>query len=197
MNLVLDGKVLRTSATTVGELIRTLSSLDETRDRVVRSILIDGTELEEWHESSQVSIAPTSEVVVTTLPLRQAILETVVTCIEYLPRLIEGGLGITTYIQQGLEREALHAIPDLIDGLRWYSEFLSQLASLRSAERELSEIRLSNLNRVLSALVSALEKSDFTLFADLLEYELIPELEKGAEDIRRLRSTLTTEMVEK
>lgn len=197
MNLVLDGKVLRTSATTVGELIRTLSSLDETRDRVVRSILIDGTELEEWHESSQVSIAPTSEVVVTTLPLRQAILETVVTCIEYLPRLIEGGLGITTYIQQGLEREALHAIPDLIDGLRWYSEFLSQLASLRSAERELSEIRLSNLNRVLSALVSALEKSDFTLFADLLEYELIPELQKGAEDIRRLRSTLTTEMVEK
>lgn len=197
MNLVLDGKVLRTSATTVGELIRTLSSLDETRDRVVRSILIDGTELEEWHESSQVLIAPTSEVVVTTLPLRQAILETVVTCIEYLPRLIEGGLGITTYIQQGLEREALHAIPDLIDGLRWYSEFLSQLASLRSAERELSEIRLSNLNRVLSALVSALEKSDFTLFADLLEYELIPELQKGAEDIRRLRSTLTTEMVEK
>lgn len=197
MNLVLDGKVLRTSATTVGELIRTLSSLDETRDRVVRSILIDGTELEEWHESSQVSIAPTSEVVVTTLPLRQAILETVVTCIEYLPRLIEGGLGITTYIQQGLEREALHAIPDLIDGLRWYSEFLSQLASLRSAERELSEIRLSNLNGVLSALVSALEKSDFTLFADLLEYELIPELQKGAEDIRRLRSTLTTEMVEK
>lgn len=197
MNLVLDGKVLRTSATTVGELIRTLSSLDETRDRVVRSILIDGTELEEWHESSQVSIAPTSEVVVTTLPLRQAILETVVTCIEYLPRLIEGGLGITTYIQQGLEREALHAIPDLIDGLRWYSEFLAQLASLRSAERELSEIRLSNLNRVLSALVSALEKSDFTLFADLLEYELIPELQKGAEDIRRLRSTLTTEMVEK
>lgn len=194
MSLKVDGKIVNGSAETLGGLVQLLLALPECQERVIQSIVIDGVEVNDWDDSSSMPIAATSDVVVTTRPLAHALLETAASCREYLPRLIEGSMKIATQLQQGQPKEALGSIPDLIDGLQWYSEFLAYVASLAPEEKEPAQERVFSLNGILEQLVASLEGSDLTLLADLLEYELVPELESGHGYVELLIMNLSAKM---
>lgn len=197
MNLHLDGKAFGRVGghiSTLGALVQLLGELPELENRVIQSISIDGDEFDEWEESMSVTIAPEAEVHVVTRSVTQVLMETAMTCLDYLPRLKEGAITTATRIHEARDQEALELIQDLFQGLEWYTEVLGHIVWLEPQEQERGSFRLSTLNNILEQLLSAWDVKDLTLLADLLEYELAPELDTGVQYIKFFVANLSTDV---
>lgn len=181
MILVLDGKTISVNLngeTTLAEFLQYVVAMPECRQRVIDCVILNGSVVESWDESP-IPVGPNSEVHVSTRPLTRVLVETVASCREYLPRLIEGCVTAATFFHQGREGDAFAMMQDIIGGIQWYNEFLSHVLSLARKEYQELQRRLAALRQVLTQLMVSLEQRDVTLSADVLEYELVPELEAG------------------
>lgn len=197
MNVILDNNILEaipTGIRTLGALIHHVGSLPQLKQRVIQSITINGNELQGWDAGSSLPLPSDASVRITTRPLAHVLMETALSCRDYLPRLQEGAVSVAADFHQGRQAEAFDTMNDLIEGLNWYTEFLRNILTLRPREGERAASCLSSLNRILAELVGAWERQDFTLLADLLEYELVPELEAGTHYIEHLVANLSADL---
>ncbi|GEM_PF-3838448 len=197
MVLVVDGKSMAVQFdgdVTLGAVLQYVSALPECRQRVIERVAIDGAEVQSWDESSSIPVAAGSEVRVSTRPLGRVLLETTLSCKEYLPRLMEGCVGAAAAIQQGREAQALQTIHQLVEGVQWYDEFLRQIEALHPPAGNDVRIRLDLLQGALGQLMSSLERQDLTLVADVLEYELAPELQAGLGFVEVLLAGLAADL---
>lgn len=168
--------------------------LPECRGRTIDSVELNGVPIEFWDETSLLSISPDSEVRVCTRPVKRLLLETALSCRDYLPRLMQGCISTAVQLQRGRQQEAFVALQEIISGLHWYNEFLSQVVCFDLKVHGEARVRLDAFRKVLSQLLPCLEERDFALLADLLEYDLVPELEAGLAVVELLVSELSAEL---
>lgn len=181
MTISIDGKSFAVSLPdifTIEELIAEIQRLPVLDSRVIMSIAIDGNPVEDWDEPS-LTVVGDAEVAIETRSTHELISETASTCREYLPNLVHGATTIAVHLQQSREREAATLISDFVEGVSWYSSFLAHVGTLVPVYETESNSLLTSLNEVLEHVLSSWEQGDYTLVADLLEYELCPELERG------------------
>lgn len=197
MQVLLDGNVVNSvewSIRTVGDLIRRLSDLPGFRNRVVQAISVDGLELYDWTENSSIELPQDATIHVRTQSVAELIISTLQSAMEYLPRLDSGGVRAATLIHEGREREAFELVAQLVEGLEWYAQLLGNLSQLLPQEEQRASELLTALGNVLEELARSWEAQDHTLLADLLEYELPPEIEKGLEYVEELIRTNSIEL---
>lgn len=189
MNVFLDGKVVNMdgwSIRTVGELVRQLGNLPEFSNRVVETIEVDGLEVGDWERDSAVFLPDGATVHVKTQTVGDLLACAMQSAKEYLPRLGDGAVQAATLLQEGRSQQAFGLISLLIEGLHWYSEFLANLATLVPQEQQRVSVRLGELNAAMALVLDAWERQDQTLLADLLEYELSPELHRSLQYVEAL-----------
>ncbi|NLG87404.1 MAG: hypothetical protein GX489_09350 [Firmicutes bacterium] len=148
-----------------------------TQGRVLQTVTINGLSIDNWEEVlANTPFGNIKEVNLITIPINQALAETITSALEYLPQLEETLENTATLIQQGQEKEVGPVINRVIDGLEWYVQLLANIQTLLEPSKT---DRLNSMNTQLGKLVTAWENQDFSLVADLLRYELVPELSSG------------------
>lgn len=99
--------------------------------------------------------------------------------IAYFERLELGILDIVQKYQSGEEGEANNLMAQMIDGLICTIDGLSLTKNFQKGNLE-----IENMNKFLNEINEALEKMDFILVSDLLEYEILPILKDWKEIIK-------------
>lgn len=114
------------------------------------------------------------------------ILETLESCEDYIPRLVEAALNISNCLQSGDEAAGVQLFHPMFEGLNWLAEAVDALQK----HNYLQDIHVSELNQVLKPLEEALEVRDYVQIADIFEYELVPLLESWHDKVRALYAQL-------
>ena len=147
------------------------------KGRVLETITINGISIDNWEEVlANTPFANIKEVNLITIPINQALARAITSALEYLPQLEEALENTATLIQQGHEKEVRPVVNQIVDGLEWYLQLLANIQTLLEPG---PADRLNAMNMQLGKLVTAWENQDFSLVADLLRYELVPELSSG------------------
>jgi len=184
MKVVLDGKEVSLegiSCRTVDDLVQQLLRRFPPNGRVIQSINIDGIELYDWEAHREAEVPPEAEVHVKTQSIAELLASTIESALEFLPRLVAAAIEAAELLQQGRMQDAFTLMGKLIEGVQWYTEFLSGLSKLLPSAAPWARERLTSLNEVMKQVLHCWEAQDQTLLADLLEYELAGEMEKGVE----------------
>jgi hypothetical protein len=106
--------------------------------------------------------------------MRKLALETLESCKEYMPNLIQASENIALYFQTGQNQKAIELIPLYVDGLQWVLEAIN---GIRNNGVSL-EINVENVMQHLPTMLEGLEANDFTLTADIIAYEITPTLQE-------------------
>lgn len=182
MGVFLDGKAIEGLARptcTLGDLVQHIGNLPGYGDRIVQMITVNGLEIDDWEVNSSFEFSQDAEVHVMTQSVGELIASTLQSANEYLPRLDSSSVQAAILLHEGRERDAFGLVAQLVEGLQWYAEFLASVTTLMPNEAEWASERLAALGNVLENVLGSWEVRDYTLLADLLEYELSPELKRG------------------
>ncbi|MCR4419340.1 MAG: hypothetical protein NUV99_04285 [Clostridia bacterium] len=95
----------------------------------------------------------------------------------YLPRLTEALLRAASSIQEGREAEGLSLVAEMTEGFGWVTESLDVLHQAWGEAAPEAHMHVAALNERLSQALAAVETYDLVLLADVLQYELAPEVE--------------------
>lgn len=196
MKVLLDGKAVNVGelpTRTLGDLVRQLSNLPELESRVVQSVTVNGIELLDWEANSELELPRNAQLRVATQSVAELLASSLQSAKEYLPHLESAGGDAAALLHEGREGEAFDLIARLVEGLQWYTEVLDSLGILLPDQSHRATERLAALSSVLDDLVRAWEGRNYTLLADLLEYELSPEMERGREYVEELSQEIASE----
>lgn len=107
--------------------------------------------------------------------------ETLDSCREYIPRLIEA-ISVTAFdIQSGNEAQGISLMPEVFDGLQWLTEAIRGMQQIGFS----TGINLQDITGCFEQLEKALEIRDYVLIADIFEYEIGPALENWLKTIEK------------
>lgn len=196
MRIFLDGKVVESdgwSIRTVGQLMRNLDNLPQLSNRLIESVVVDGIELQDWEANSAVKLPEDAHIHVKTQTVVELLASAVKSAKEYLPRLDDGAVRAASLLQEGRTPEAFRLVGQLVEGLQWYTEFVGSLAALMPQEEPRASERLTELGNVMAELLQSWEGQDHTLLADLLEYELSPQMQRGLEFLETLSPSASSD----
>jgi len=176
---------------TLGEVVSYVATLLESRFRVIQFVAVNDIEVPDWDADLKTPLPKDAVIRVTSESVAQIVNDSIISCLDYLPRLEDGVRSVAARIQQGREQEAVSVLPALLDGLEWYSEFLGSLAAIKPETAQEAGAMLDRFRAALDEIVAAWEANDLTLVADLLEFELGAQLEQGLDFVRQLPEAQT------
>lgn len=105
---------------------------------------------------------------------------------HYLNRAIPEISSLAGRCYQSQAEGVWDTLLQMLDGIQWLLEFMNHITNsqdLYSNWHELAEIAASLQNQLVN-LEEALKYQDMTLIGDILNYEIIPILESGNEEIQ-------------
>ncbi|TFE03941.1 hypothetical protein [Jeotgalibacillus salarius] len=105
--------------------------------------------------------------------MRHLIIDTKVSLIEYIPRLIQASEKIGEYLQAGEQYRGMKLLPDLFEGIQWVTNAIKGIEKNHIS----LDLNTEDINKYLIEIEQTLKNQDFVLLADLLEYEISPILE--------------------
>ncbi|MCK4257415.1 MAG: hypothetical protein KAX49_00460 [Halanaerobiales bacterium] len=114
----------------------------------------------------------------------ELVIEGLIESINYLPVLGEGLNESTNHFREGNISKGIIIFEQSIDGLNWLNHLLTGV-KVYIVSDERFNIRCNNyqedvegFSQIIKELLLAWENEDYVLIADLVEYELIPNLDK-------------------
>lgn len=116
----------------------------------------------------------------------ELILETLETCEEYIPKLIDATTTIAYHFQSGNEAAGVELLHPVFEGIGWVIEAVNGIQQNRCQ----LDIQLEEMNELLRTLEEALEIRDYVQMADLFEYEIAPMLDSWLRKIQDARQQL-------
>ncbi|GAX88905.1 hypothetical protein [Effusibacillus lacus] len=102
--------------------------------------------------------------------------ETLQSCQEYIPRLIEAHEQLATYFQGNEEAKGLDLFQLYIEGIDWLQQSVRGIQNLDHSK--IPGIQVDEVNPKLIEIEEALQNRDYVLMGDLLDYEITPILEQ-------------------
>jgi len=100
---------------------------------------------------------------------------------QYIPKLLDGLKEVVKLFDEGRDKEAVLLFSTAIEGLDWFSVF--QLALNLMEPFVNTEDNTVVFNKIMKGLLNAWETQNFLLMSDILEFELIPLLDKSMETL--------------
>lgn len=144
----------------------------ERQKRIIQQVRVNGQQLD---ENTNIPYQEVELIQVDTIHPNILLKETYDSAAEYLPRLIEALQHISGHFRSGADGEAVKLFLEAEPGLKWNSQLLQNSTVLLKDEETVHKVHGKN-EAVLVDLLDAWENEDFVTVADLMEYELIPNL---------------------
>lgn len=116
----------------------------------------------------------------------EVVLETLETCEEYIPKLIQATTTIAYHFQSGNEAAGVELLEPVFDGIGWVIEAVNGIQQ----NRYQLDIQLQDMKELLKLLEEAMEIRDYVQMADLFEYEIAPLLETWLQKVQHARHQL-------
>lgn len=151
------------------------------KNRVITSILVNNAEMVNASLEEIFAGGESERIIqIETCTAEELIMESLGNACEYIPRLREGLLNIRDRVLAGDTQEAGKMLEAGLEGIEWLLLSLQALAGTKKhpdMETVLEEEK-EKLNAAFPELESAMKDDDMILICDILEYEVIPFLEK-------------------
>lgn len=200
MNIIIDGQRLKAAEVAgenLEEILEVLQAEHISEGRLIGTVLVNGQPYSEDvpHAAVEFSRAEVRDLELVTHAPEEIALHFVEHGAKIIQALLEALPKITEMFRLGDEAEAnehylrflqsLHLLMNMLDRVGWVLQIRFDQAV---GGQESVEERMGKLLEILSELMRIQEESDWIFLADILEYELTPELEAWAELLPRLRS---------
>lgn len=107
---------------------------------------------------------------------------------HYLPKLRDGFSRISMYFRNGKDFEGIQLFTQAIEGLDWFLHVAEAISTFYGSEEKLTYINdeLGTISDIIMTLSQAWGNRDYLLTADIIDYEMIPNLEKWNSLIEKL-----------
>ncbi|WP_054937813.1 hypothetical protein [Moorella stamsii] len=172
----------------LSDFLEALAREENRKGRAIARILFNGIETNNWDK--MVDEIEINEIELVTAPIDKLFAETLSDAYDYLARLEQGLEDIGTNLQLGRKREALELLARAIEGLEWYTQVLQLIIQSKPGEATNVKERLNILNGWLREILGAGEREDYSLLADLLLYELAPEIKRNQKWLEEIIANL-------
>lgn len=188
MKLVINGEEIREpiAETTLGPLIDRLMSERQALGLHVFAVHLNSDEvLVDSEEARSLGLSGNDLLEIEFAPIEALIARNIDNAGNYLDRLLPGFEKATQLFRTGNEQEANRYFLDIIDGIEWFSEVVTQTLAATGGDPATLKLGTETLQdrneRLLSyttQMVEANQNRDWVLLADLIEYELTPFYEE-------------------
>lgn len=111
--------------------------------------------------------------------MKEIVRDTLQTCQDYIPRVINGLSSVAYHLQSGNEAEGVQLLAKVFEALQWLAEAVAGIQENGS----LLNTNLILITEQFKGLEEALKLRDYILTADILEYEITPLLENLLEEV--------------
>lgn len=170
---------------TLGEVIKSIEAEFISHGEVVCEIRVNGLVLKEEDEKkfAESKLAEINELMVQTNAPKNLIAQALDSALDYLPKAQTACLECAELYRAGKSADAQQFFQDVVEGCFW---ILDTVVHMRGAHENLSSKNSVSTDWLilekkfvadLKELLTASEKRDFILTADLLEYEMSTDLE--------------------
>ncbi len=179
----------------LGQLITAISQWSKNQGRVVCSVSVNGTKLRETEESrfSEMKISEIAELCVESESPDGLLDESLMGCMEHIDKLMLAFEKVAYLFQSGdveyakrYQNMTLESMNDFFELITHYGAVYELYRGDLTTEWKSLETKLPNL---LQQILNAFEKKEYTLVADLLEYEMLTLLEQWKIEIKALGDT--------
>ena len=200
MNISIDGKVLDEAGVEGDNLEEILFDLQDRhvpKDRMVGDVMLNGKSYSEDvpHAAVEVSRSNIRTLELITRSSEEVALHFLGNAPNLIESLVESLPVITEMFRLGDESEANEHFLRFLESLHLLVSMLERVGHIMqlrfdqsSDGRESLDQRLQKLAEILTELLNIQEQSDWVYLADILEYELTPELEALRDLVPRLQS---------
>jgi hypothetical protein len=164
---------------TLPELLESVK--DDIENRILKQILVNGTEVEEKYLSEKLIDKEDIQVIkFVTQRTDELIKGTLNQIDEYLHKLKDGIEETVDLFRTGETNKANKMYQQIIEGLDWYIQVTTKILSLLNTEglKKKGNNKLNDLNEILGEIMEAQENEDTVLIADILEYEISRYIEE-------------------
>lgn len=188
MNITINGSRVSRSmghAENLEEVLLDLSDHTIPRNQLVGSVMVNGNEFSEIFpgQAREISSVHINDLAITTVSLEQFAKAAIQDSVKFISDIIASVTEAAELFRMFDETEANEKMSRIIDPLRALVSFISSMRNDLKWDfdneyvngHSLSE-QWDKMNSVIDELKSTQEEGDWILYADLLEYELIPVL---------------------
>jgi len=174
-----------TNFTSFDQLLKHMEESHLASDTVIRQICVDGNQftLEALKGSAVDNIENRERVEIFTSPLMEVAKDSIEGALEYLSRVEMLTPALSVKFQDSPDADAFQNLKQLYEGFYCISILLGKLAArynINLGEAIVRDVRvqehLGKFISVLKQLIECKQNGDYTLIADILEYEILPEV---------------------
>lgn len=197
MKLTLDGQEMKSGeydGQTLSELIDGVEK-DISPERVIISMLLNGEPLERnvERQNAALPVEQLDSLVINTQQVGALALNTLHTLAQYFPQLKDSITSCVAMLQGEYESEGHMELGGLIEGLQMVSSAWQGIARFLEIEgKQPTDVMpdMSGFNGILADILRAQQNADIVQISDLLEFELLPIVEKWEEHATSLISEM-------
>jgi hypothetical protein len=152
--------------------------LQQARDegRYIRMITLNGRETA-IGDFEALEFSGEDEIMVVTCTLDELVEDSMTSALEYTPKLLKAFVECAKLLRTGNVGEAAGIFSDTVQGLQWTYDVLLHLASLHPGPSPVHNL-FEQAGIAIPQLFQAWDTQDYVFLADIVEYELIPLLDK-------------------
>ncbi len=203
MEIMVDGKQLESGlkGANLEEMLAEISEEVLTGQRSFTEVRVNGRPytLEEMGPAEEVMAAGIESLEVDTIEAQELARRFLLGADEFLEPLCEAIPALAELFALEDEQEANERYLQLLDSLQMFMQVLEavqeildlDLDAVRDGKASARE-RMDTINKVLGELLGSQERQDWVLLADVLRYDLLPELEAWRRLMPRLREQITS-----
>ncbi len=150
-------------------------------ERLVHYVIINNQIMYDGYEEYIMNNLNTiNELNIVTLSRQESIQVTEKTLDEYLDRFLDASMALSKQFYGSVAEETWSDFSDFIQGLDWIIKALEFNIVLFNNEGEAKfyQLTIENLGAVVADMDQSLEQQDHVAVADLIQYEIIPLLQK-------------------
>ena len=173
--------------TTLGDIIDAI----ETHNGVIIDIIADGQKITNFTAEEIEKIQPINQLEVIAKESNTLGKDTLSQIAEFIPRFMAGIEEVIDKFAQGKDSDGFKMLGQALESLQWLNTVVFNLEGKFKGMKETGETEFivfkTNWIESIKELYSAFEGHDLVLTSDILEYELIPTLNKFLKLIEKLK----------
>lgn len=172
---------------TLGDIIDAI----ETNNGVIIDLIADGQKITNFTTEEIEKIKPINQLEVIAKESNTLGKDTLSNIAEFIPRVMDGIEEVIDKFAQGNDSDGFKMLGQALESLQWLNTVVFNLEGKFKGLKEIDETEFvvfkTNWIESIKELYSAFEGHDLVLTSDILEYELIPTLNKFLKLIEKLK----------
>ena len=194
--IIVDGRKIEKNISDFANLEEILTAINEDdsmRGRVITDVIVNNENFSEIypHQAEDMSSDGLETVEVRSEPAADMALKVAGELPKVAKMMVGGANNVARLLRESKDAEALELFQDLLDVTRDFMGMLSHLRDryLGGADEEFAR-RTEKFSDLLSEMSEVMENEDWTLLADLLEFEFVPACDAWRAAGEKIRAQL-------